>query len=233
MDESANALCGTLTAAGRWDLYGPIHKGLRYGHMMMLQRIGTTDFAGDFLPLLTDLKQHLKLVSLHLQDEEVVIHPALESRQTHGASEVEQQHRDHRRHLSSLNDLIGKIEEAEQPDTLALGRRLYLSYSRFVAEDMLHLAHEEEVVWPSLCAIFSDDELRALEMQIVGRLAPEDMMAFMKIMIPALNRSELALLIGGLKHGAPSGVHAAVIEQVARPALASDDIAYLEQLGLA
>ena len=72
--------------SGRWDIYGPIHKGLRLAHGELLRRMGRADFdAGVEAGLLADLRTHLELASKHLAHEEGVIHPALEAR-TPGAT---------------------------------------------------------------------------------------------------------------------------------------------------
>lgn len=223
----------TPPTLGRWDLYGPVHKGLRHSHMEMLQRLGRADFTRDVPALLADLGERLRLAALHLEDEERFIHSAIEARAPGGAAAVEGQHRDHHAHLSDLRAAMDRLKSAAPETAAYLGRELYLLYSRFVADDLAHMAHEEEVVWPQLCALFSDAELMDIEMQIVGSFPPEDMIAFMKIMLPALNRNELAGLLGGIKHNAPPEVHAAIIAAAARPSLPADDMAFLENAGLA
>lgn len=74
--------------SGRWDLYGPIHKGLRFAHAEMLTRLGRADFAAPDATL-EALRFHLNLCRKHLAHEERHIHPALEARLTGGAREIE------------------------------------------------------------------------------------------------------------------------------------------------
>ena len=37
---------------GRWDIYGPVHKGIRLGHGALLTRLGSAHWTGDERTLL-------------------------------------------------------------------------------------------------------------------------------------------------------------------------------------
>ena len=121
---------------------------------------------------------------------------------------------------------------AEPADRLRLGRALYITFTAFVAEDFEHMAEEETVVWPQLCALFTDEELAGIEMAIIGELTPEENIGFMRLMLPAMNPSERAGLLTGMKANAPPEAFAAVIDLAARPTLAANDFAELQRLGL-
>jgi hypothetical protein len=216
----------------RYDLYGPIHKGLRRTHADFLARLGAADFA-EPTPLLDALRSHLTLCAKHLSHEEDFIHPALEQRSPGGASRLDQQHEDHREDLDRLERAITAVERAAPEDRARAGRDLYLTYATFVAADLEHMHEEETVVWPRLCALFTDAEMMGIEMAIIGSLAPEVNLAFMRMMLPALNRAERAGLLGGIKASAPPEAFAAVIQFAARPTLAPADMAALEAVGLA
>lgn len=219
---------------GRWDIYGPIHKGLRLAHGELLRRLGRADFdAAIPHELLGDLRTHLVLAAHHLAHEEAVIHPALDSRAPGAAAGLDTDHAHHQARLALLHSAIGAIEYAAPADRRALGRGLYLAFSTFVAEDLAHMCREEAEVWPRLCALFSDEELAALEMTIVASLSPADNIAFMRMMLPAMNRAERAALLTAMKTGAPAEAYAEVIELAARPTLAPEDLTHLSELGLA
>lgn len=220
--------------AGRWDLYGPVHKGLRRGHCALLQRLATADFTRDTTALIADLRIHLALGETHLADEEQFIHSALEQRAAGIAAGLEREHAHHRARFIEIEAAIDAIEAAADPQLSDVrGRTLHLLFSRFVAEDLVHMAEEEETVWPQLCALFSDAELAGIEAAIVGSLPPETAMRFMQLMIPAANAAERAALLGGMKANAPAEAYAAVYEQAARPSLTPDQLAELDALGLA
>jgi hypothetical protein len=220
--------------SGRWDIYGPIHKGLRLAHGELLRRLGRADFdAGVQAELLADLRAHLELASGHLAHEDSVIHPALESRAPGAVAALEADHAHHQARFATLAGAVRAIEHAAPTDRPALGRALYIAFSTFVAEDLAHMAREESEIWPRLCALFTDDEIAELEMTIIASLGEADNIAFMRLMLPAMNPAERTALLTAMKSGAPPEAYAAVIDLAARPALPPEDFAHLRTLGLA
>lgn len=214
----------------RHDIYGPIHKGLRRAHAELMGRLGWADYAVDQSALLADLREHLRLGAKHLAHEEAHIHTALEARAPQGAARLDAQHAHHRMRFLEVEHHIRGVEAGGGP---AAGRALYLEFGQLVAEDLAHMHEEETITWPRLCALFSDHELIEMEMTIVGSLSPEDTIAFMRMMIPAMNPAERAGLLGGMKAGAPPEAFAAVFEHAVRATLGANDIEDLERLGLA
>jgi iron-sulfur cluster repair protein YtfE (RIC family) len=223
----------TLSAARRWDIYGPVHKGLRRAHGAMAMRLGAADYGADLRPLLDDLRAHLEMAAQHLTHEEDHIHAALTARAPEAVAELGEQHEHHRARFAALTAAIARLEHGERADRPGLGRLLYLEFSAYVAEDFLHMLHEETVTWPLLCDLFSDDELMAIEQAIIASLSPEETIATMRMMLPAMNPAERTGLLTGMKAGAPPQAYAAVIEHAARPTLPLSDFAELQRLGLA
>lgn len=223
----------TTAAARRWDIYGPVHKGLRLGHVDLLTRLGRAAFDGDEATLIADLKAHLITGRSHLLHEEQFIHPALEARVAGSCATLEAQHQHHRDRFASLDVAIAALEAAGPAERPVLGRALYLEFSAFVAEDLEHMRQEETITWPQLCAHFSDEELAGIEMSIIGSLTPEENIAIMRLMLPAMNRPERNALLGGMKAGAPPEAYDAVIEMAARPTLAGEEFDDLRRQGLA
>jgi len=223
----------SFVAQRRWDLYGPIHKGLRLAHAQLIVRLGAADPLADQRLLLGDLLSHLDVASGHLDHEDSFIHPALESIAPGETHDLVEHHRSHRDDLDRLRTLAEGLQTAPRETRPAAWRELYLTFCAFVAADLRHMADEETLVWPLLCARFSDEELADLEMRIVGSLSPGETIAVMRIMLPALAPEERIGLLSGMKAHAPPEAYQAVITQAAKPTLASADFAQLERLGLA
>lgn len=227
------ATLAPATTQGRYDLYGPIHKGMRRAHGIMLARLGAADYADGVGDLLADLRAHLALAEIHLMDEETFIHEALRVRAPAGPDRLEEQHADHRASFAMIEVAIRAVEGAPSAaEAIASGRQLYLSFSRFVAEDLEHMAEEECETWPLLCSLFTDAELQQLEMAIVGNLDPATNLAFLRQVIPATNHDERAAMLGGMKAGMPPEAYAAVVEQAVLPGLDLRARAQLAATGL-
>jgi Hemerythrin HHE cation binding domain len=214
---------------GRYDLYGAIHKGLRKAQCELLVRLGNTDFsdARATATLLSDLRALLMLAAAHVAHEDNHIHSALRDRGTVSTDRLDDQHEDHRATFAKLESLVAAIEAATPNERSALGRRLYLAFGSYIAHDLEHMHEEENVAAPQLWSLFSDAELMDIENRIVGSLPPEKAMAFMQLMIPAVQPAERAAMLGGMKQQAPREAFDAVIEFAARPNLSAEEFADL------
>jgi hemerythrin-like domain-containing protein len=215
---------------GRWDLYGPIHKGLRLASADLMIRLGRLDSqdAAAVSAAMGDLREHLRLAAGHLEHEETFIHPMLAQRQGAAAARLTEQHDHHRHAFAHLEGLIPAVETAGSDARAGRLRELYLAFSRFVADDLAHMHEEETVTWPLLCALFTDDELAALEMRIIASIDPPTNIAIMQRMIPAMTRQERAALLGGMQASAPAEAFRAVMEGAAQVTLSAADYADLQ-----
>lgn len=205
---------------GRYDLYGAVHKGLRKAGCELLVRLGATDFdkPEESEEVLALLRAYLMLAAAHVGHEDDHIHSALATRG--GATDtVDHQHDEHRQAFVDLESLACAVETAWPMHRRATGRRLYLAFCAYLADDLAHMHEEETLTAPSLWQHFTDDELSAIELRIISSLSPEKNMAFMRVMIPAMNGLERALMLGAMQKGAPREVFDAVIEFAVRPAL--------------
>lgn len=223
----------TYVAQCRWDLYGPIHKGLRLAHAQLIVRLGAADPIEDQPVLLADLTAHLATAAGHLDHEDRFIHPALEAITRGATRDLENHHQSHRDDLDRLHTLIEGLKAAPRETRAAAWRELYLVFCAFVAADLAHMAHEETVIWPQLCAHLNDEQLAELEMRIIASLTPRENLSVMRIMLPAMSPEERIGLLTGMKANAPPDAYSTVIEHAARPSLDAPAMAELERLGLA
>jgi hypothetical protein len=219
---------GLADLKGRYDLYGPIHKGLRRAQGEMLTRLGMADFADpESLGLLGDLRRLLDLGAAHIGHEEAHIHGAMVKAEANRVDLLERQHESHCETHVRLEALIRAIEQADPAQRPALGRRLYLVFGVHLAHDLLHMFEEETVAAPTLWATLTDAQIAAMEHAIISSLPPEKNMAFLNLMIPAVNRDERFAMLSALKAGAPKEAFNAVMEIIARPSLSREDFADL------
>lgn len=219
----------------RHDVYGPVHKGLRKAQGELLTAIGCASFddEAECGAVLGRLRQILELASLHLSHEDKFVRTAINERSDAGTEVIDAQHKEHRGAFTQFEDLATEIERATGPHRISLGRKLYTDLAEYMSEDLEHMNEEETETWPLLCSLYSDEELMQLEGQIIGSLTPEQSMAFMSIMIPAINKSQRGALLGGIKANAPAEAFNAIMEHAAQPNLSSDDFADLSgRLGL-
>ena len=205
---------------GRYDLYGAVHKGLRKAGCELLVRLGSADFedSDETEEVLALLGTYLMLAASHVGHEDDHIHAALAASGV-ATDTIDHQHDDHREAFAALEALARAVESAWPSHRSATGRRLYLAFAAYLADDLAHVHEEETVTAPSLWSSFTDEELLAIEMRIVSSLSPEKNMAFMRIMIPAMNPQERAAMLGAMQKAAPPEIFDAVLEFAVRPSL--------------
>ncbi|BDG74140.1 hypothetical protein [Roseomonas fluvialis] len=208
-----------------FDLYGPVHKGLRLALCGLLTRLGAQDWteAASTAALLDAMRGQLEISAAHLRHEEEHIHRLLDTRLPEGAVRPRHQHEAHDAAFADLALMIETIAAAPGAERPPLGRRLYLRFSTFVAEDFEHMAEEEQAVQPMLQALLSDAEMRAIEAGILAAIPPARAQDFLRLMLPAMSPPERAALVAGARANAPDDTAVAMIEGSAMVSLAPAD----------
>lgn len=211
------------------DVYGPIHKGLRYALSHLLMRMGAVDpmNAEAVARLMADLRIQLDFSDHHMENEERFVHAALESRAPGASARLVQSHDHHRLAFEELEVLMAQLERARAAERPKLLKRLYLRFSTFVAEDFAHMAEEEQVILPVLQSLFSDAELQAIEDRIISGVSPEDLVACARMVMPAFTQQERVDLLMMVRANAPVEAYEAVLDLAVRPSLSDEDWSHL------
>jgi hypothetical protein len=209
----------------RFDIYRPIHKALRLSLSKLLVKLGSTDFRNEAAATeaIAALRQQIALSRSHLEHEERFIHPLLEPLTDKPLAALEADHRHHEQSLDQLDELACAIEDAEAEERLILGHSLYLQFSRFLAEDLVHMAEEETSTLALLHRHFTDAELQEIEGRIVAAHPPEKLMGTLCLMIPGMNLPERVQFLRGIKASAPPEAFKAIVENAAKPSLTSSE----------
>ncbi len=229
------AAAGAPLPQGRVDLYAGIHKALRLMMARTLAAVGSADpgDADEVAATLRQVGQLLDLCELHLKDENEFVHPALERARPGSAARIADEHLHHAETIADLRDLAGLAADSHgTPRAAALGR-LYRALALFVADNLQHMHVEETAHNALLWAHYRDDELQAIENDIVASIPPQLMALALHWFIPALNAPERAGMLSGMRAGMPPEAFLGVLE-IARATLAPQDHAKLcRALGVA
>lgn len=172
---------------GPVDLYGPIHKGLRWALSSLLVRMGALDpeSSGGVLAVIDDLDGVLGLCTSHFRHEQEFIHAALERRLPGCTANLAHDHLEHERAIDHLRTLASGLVAAPPPAWPAAFRALYLAFGRFVADNLAHMVEEETLTQPLLEALFDATQLGRIHERLQASVGPEEMLAFLRVMVPA------------------------------------------------
>lgn len=218
-------------SAPRMDLYAYIHKALRTMMTDTLHAVGRLD-VHDSAELHAVCERVLALADAcasHLAHENTFVHPAMEACRPGSSAHVSHEHEEHQLAIAQLCEAAAMLDAAGPgPAQAQAAQALYRQLAVFVAENFLHMHIEETEHNQVLQAGYSDVELMALEERIVAAIPPEENLAALRWMVPALTPAERAQLLGGMQTGAPAPVFAAALDAV-RPHLDARDWTKLEE----
>jgi hypothetical protein len=196
-------------ASSRFDLYGPVHKGVRALMADTVLRFGSLDL-DDERELQETCGQALDMLALlrsHVDHEDEHIHPLLERCRAGGAEQATQEHV---RHRQVLETLAGEVRALLAFPSRAAADALYQNLAELMAENLHHMRLEDIEHQAVLWAHYSDAELAALDGRIVASIPPKELMMFLRWMLPAMSPPQRLGLMLGLRAQAPATVHMAV-----------------------
>jgi hemerythrin-like domain-containing protein len=218
-----------IQRAQRHDIYATIHRGLRRAETDLLARIGATD--GDNADAVADMiarfRKFLRLARFHLVDENEFVHTALEERLPGSSARLAEDHSAHERSFEELDGMLTAIESMRADSRDPLVKALYLRFSEFVAHDFEHMLEEETVVLPLMQGMFSDEELVAIEQQIITSIPPDVMLEFIAIMVPAVDRRTRADMVLGMRKTMSPETFRTILRDTISPVLDDDQWRHL------
>jgi len=220
--------------AGRRDFYAPIHKALRLFMAHTLCSVGSTD-PGDADAVRSTLELVERLLAMceaHVGHENDFVHPALERARNGSAARIAGEHNHHLEAIADLRDLAALAADSTGAARAAALGRLYRTLALFVADNFQHMHVEETAHNAVLWAAYSDDELDALDRELVASIPPTTMFEALQWFVPALSAPERAAMLGGMQQGMPAAAFESVLDIARRTLAPREHARLLRDLGL-
>jgi hypothetical protein len=229
-DAAASPLAVLDDDASRHNIYTTIHKALRAFMADTLLKVGRMDVNddGERGEAIVQLRGLLDLCESHLRHENTFVHPAIEKVFPHATARTVEDHRHHETAIAELQHQVARFEAAPPEKRGQWAWALYLSLSGFIAENFTHMIIEETENHAALIAAYTNAEVLGIEQALVASLKPEEKFMAMRWMIPHINASERAALLGAMQRHAPPPVFDAVFG-LARESLSQRDFYKLER----
>jgi len=196
----------------RTHLYRTIHRAVRLLLAELSALTGATDFASD--RELSDLRARtaraFDMLGGHAHHEEEWVHPLLAKHAPEVRALLDDAHGSQHDTMPALLERLAAIDP-RSPEAIDRADEYRIALSRYVAEQLQHMADEEARAMPALYAAMSDDELVALHDALVQSVPPAEMMAWLGYMLPGISGPERAGMLLGMRAGAPAEAFAAVM----------------------
>jgi len=165
-----------------------------------------TDFAddADVQEALEAVDGMISLLHFHREHEDKYIHPPAESRIAGITADFEADHVEDIALSTEVGEIAGKVRSTSGEDRLAHGIQLHERLNAYIGIYLGHLYREETVMQQALWDNFTDEEIIAIDMEIVANVSPQLMAQFVPVMCSTLSPGELAPMLAGIKANAPA-----------------------------
>jgi len=145
---------------------------------------GLTKVAEEFSALAQMLKSHA-------QYEDESLHSLLKKKNSPVYLHVEQDHIHQEEQLAEVQSLIDQVGSARtNEEKIALGYKLYLTYRKFVGDNLVHLHEEETIILPELQRLYTDKELQEVEAETYRTMTVDEMKEMLQHLFPYMNPSD-------------------------------------------
>ena len=151
------------------------------------------------------------MCSAHLAHENAHLHTALDRRRPGASARLGGDHEHHEHAIRELRAYAADVKRAAPESRVAFGRRLYLAYSAFVGENLVHMVEEEELAQAVLEEIYTEGELKELHRVLVTSIPPEEMLSFVKIMLAGTDPAQRVGMVAGMSKAFPIDEMATIV----------------------
>lgn len=79
-----------------------------------------------------------------------------------------------------------------------MGYQLYLTYRKFVSENLAHLQEEETLILPELQKLYSDSELQQVEAQTYHEMTPDQIISMLETLFLHMNTYDRKALLADI-----------------------------------
>ena len=193
----------------RYNTFYQVHKALRamlYETATELQR-ADFDNEEEATSVLANITTIVDVFDKHAHNEDFFVFSVLAQYEPSVIDSFEQEHiRDHElsTQLTTLINIYGSLETDEEK--IQLGSALRKAFVDFLAFNLVHMAKEEDIINNLLWRYYTDEQIRAIEKQIISNQTPESTAVVWKWMIRGLSNGEISNWLKTVEKNAPQVV---------------------------
>ena len=190
----------------RYSIYRPIHKAMRHLLFSTSHKVGLADFSdeADVEEVLEAVDRMMSLLHEHRENEDRFVHPPAEARIPGITDRFVADHDEDIDLSAEVQGIARQILIAEGADRVGLGIELHEKLNAYIGIYLGHLYREETLLQTALWDNFTDEELLAIETEIVASVPPPLMADFLEVFSSAYSAREIAPILGNIKAHAPA-----------------------------
>jgi hemerythrin-like domain-containing protein len=140
----------------------------------------------------------------HAQYENERLHTLLKNKRSPLYEHAEEDHAHQDEELLRIQKIINRIYNAStDQEKTSTGYTLYLTYRKFVADNLIHLHEEETVILPELQRLYTDEELKQVQAQTYKMMTPKQMVHMMQVLFPHMNPLDRLAFLSDIQQSQP------------------------------
>ena len=189
-----------------FDFYRDIHKGIRLDLFTLTMEVGNADPSSRQAraAVAEHLDHTVELLVTHAKHEDAAIQPSIEQHLPDLAEQIERDHEQLEAWLVDVHTMAHEAVDAPVGGQRDAVHRLYVELASFTSAYLAHQDVEERDVMPALERAIGPDAVLGIHTQLIGGMAPQDLVGGLSVMFPAMNIDERAELLGGMRATAPA-----------------------------
>ncbi|WP_158606698.1 hemerythrin domain-containing protein [Paenibacillus ginsengarvi] len=206
---------GVIYAHKRYDLYGPVHKGLRHALGGICFRTGSADIADHqrLEAILAEWKRIVIILEAHSRDEDLHLDEVYMKYAPETAKQLEVEHEMLDGKIKEINKIVDKIQcpTTSVEECHRLWYMLSRSLDSFTSEYLIHLQREEGPGMEALWGNLDDEQIHELSVKIRSSIPPQAMMILLYYMLPAVTHADRFVIVSDMKRFAPREFYEGVL----------------------
>ena len=198
-----------MTQEQRYNIFKRTHKGLRNMLFDAGTKIQQTDFekAKEANAALEIVKQTTRSFLYHLNKEDNLLYHAVVLYAPYIVAMIEQTNIKDAGLASSLDKIMDQYKDLNtKKEMIAFGIRLQGVFFEFTAAVLQHMNKEETVINELLWTNYTDEQLVALEVEMLKQSTPEACTWYTGKILKELSNSEIIVWINGIAEHASSNI---------------------------
>ncbi|MGJ7921709.1 hemerythrin domain-containing protein [Neobacillus sp. LXY-4] len=199
----------------RFDLYAPVHKGIRFALSGLCYQAGSVDHSDKekVNAFVEEFRQVTIILEAHSRDEDANINDSYEKFAPMTLFLLEKEHGALEQKLEQLIDLVDQLESKKQNsnELKRIWYQLGKDLNGFTADYFSHLQSEEGPGMKALWENLNDDQLKVISINIRSSIPPQTMSIFMHYMIPAISHLERVEMFSDMKRFAPKEAYTGML----------------------
>ncbi len=145
-------------------------------------------------------KAAVELLKGHAEYADNCLHVLLKQKDSKVYEHIEKDHGLLDATINNLQLLLDQVNFAvAATEKIEAGYQFYISYRKFVGDNLIHLHEEETIILPELQRLYSDEELKEVEAKAYAVMSPHELIDMLQVLFLHMNADDKNAFLSDIK----------------------------------